>query len=83
MTITAPVAVGDDILAEHINLFLNRPTCHLIGQTTQAAADNATIVVQFGSSSEAIDYTPAPFHDTVTNNTRLTIPAGKIGRAHV
>lgn len=65
------VAVGDDILASHINLFLQRPLCYLVQAATQTMNNNATNAITFGSGSEVFDYTPAPFHDTSTNNTRI------------
>src|SRR5687768_10520261 len=64
------VAVGDDILAEHINLFLLRPICHLVQAADQSMAHNATNAITFGSGSEVFD--THGFHDTATNNTRIT-----------
>jgi len=69
--VTAP-AVGDDILAAHINLFLQRPMCRLVQQATQSIPTGTATALTFGASSEEFDYTPAPFHDTSTNNTRIT-----------
>lgn len=68
---TAP-AVGDDILAAHINLLLQRPMCRLVQQAAQSIPNATATALTFGASSEEFDYTPAPFHDTSTNNQRIT-----------
>lgn len=65
------VAVLDDVLASHINLFLQRPMCHLVQQAAQSMAHNVTNPITFGVGSEVIDYTPAPFHDTGSNTSRI------------
>jgi hypothetical protein len=47
-----------------------KPVVRLVAQSSQSAASNTTVQVQFGTSSEIIDN--YNFHSEVTNNTRVT-----------
>jgi hypothetical protein len=48
----------------------SRPRARLVAQATQSIAHNTATALQFGASSETLD--ASNWHDTVTNNTRLT-----------
>lgn len=68
------VATGGKWLANDINtlitLTLNRPLVRLIQQAAQSIATTTDTALTFGAGSEDID--THGFHDTSTNNTRIT-----------
>lgn len=65
------VAVGDDILAAHLNMLLNKPIVKLSQQTAQSIPNGgAGTAVTFGAGSEEMD--THNYHDTVTNISRVT-----------
>lgn len=70
MTVTAPVAVGDDVLAEHINLFLNRPRVRLVQAAVQSIPDVTATALTFAAGSEDVD--SHNYHDVATNSQRIT-----------
>lgn len=51
---------------------------HAYHDTTQSINDSTWTALNF--NQERFDYAAAPFHDLVTNNSRLTVPAGFGGR---
>jgi hypothetical protein len=68
-------AAGDTIFAieiqDLINATIAKPLVKLrAGASAQSFADNVAAPVQFGASTEVVD--THNYHDTVTNNTRVT-----------
>lgn len=63
------VEVGDPVTADLLDLMLNPPVCRLVQQAAQSIA-TANTALTFGAGSEDID--THGFHDTTTNNTRIT-----------
>ena len=65
---------GDPVLAIDSQSIVasttGRPLIRLVQQTTQTLADNTAVAMQFGAGSEDID--THNYHDTATNNTRIT-----------
>jgi hypothetical protein len=68
------VATGDKFYSADFNqlvtLTLQRPLVRLIQQAAQSIANTADVPLTFGAGSEDID--THGFHDTSTNNTRIT-----------
>lgn len=58
-------AINDDVAS-----LATRPRTRLVAQATQSIAHNTAVALQFGTSSEVLD--TANWHDTVTNNSRIT-----------
>jgi hypothetical protein len=52
--------------------------CVLFATSAQNIANNTDVLAAFGAGTEAID--TDGFHDTTTNNSRITIPTGKGGK---
>lgn len=66
------MAAGDKAFWSDIANLVNRPSGRLVqqGAGTHAVAHNTMVSMQFGAGSEDLD--SHNFHDTVTNNTRVT-----------
>jgi hypothetical protein len=83
MALTYPipnVATGDLIdaadwnaLADSINFLARPPACRVYG-AAQSIAHNTDVVVAFNAER----YDTANLHDTVTNNSRITVPTAGI-----
>lgn len=69
------VAAGDPVLSSDLttteDYTTRKPLVRLIAQTTQSLAHNTNVAIQYGASSEDID--THNWHDTATNNTRITV----------
>jgi hypothetical protein len=61
---------GDNAYWSDVANTINKPLVRLIQQVAQSMADNTVAALTFGAGSEDID--THGFHDTVTNNTRIT-----------
>lgn len=66
----AAVEVGDPVTAEMLDRALRPPVVKLVQQSAQTLAYDTDTPITFGASSEVLD--THNFHDTVTNNTRIT-----------
>lgn len=63
-------AMWNTDLVENIKFLANPPACRVFHSVNQSIANNADAVLAF--NSERFD--TAAMHDTVTNNSRITIP---------
>ena len=55
-----------------------------VGARVKRASGNVAITTSYASVGfDAEDYDTDAFHDTVTNNARITIPSGKDGKYHI
>lgn len=64
------MAAGDKAFWSDLANAINPPTVRLIQQAAQSMGNSAAVAITFGAGSEDID--THGFHDTVTNNTRIT-----------
>lgn len=72
---TAPPSTfdpGEVLTAANMEAIMNRPMVAVGRNATQSINNTTTTAVQWNTEGFDTD----TFHDTVTNNTRLTIPAG-------
>lgn len=73
---TAPVNPGAPVLAEDVNDLgdgsTRRPVARLVAAGTQSLPNNTATAIAFAGE----DYDSHGGHDTVTNNSRWTVPAG-------
>ena len=63
-------SVGDEVTADLIDYLTYKPICQLEGQSATSIAHNTDTAVPFSAGSEVFD--DEAWHDTSTNNTRIT-----------